>query len=54
MDQEYARLGQWARRVDDLTNAGEVVMVSAKVGDAVPSIGAREMENVGISGLMPR
>ena len=34
-------------------SAGKVVVAAPKVGDAVPSIGAREVENMLIASLMP-
>jgi hypothetical protein len=39
--------------VDYLAGAIEVVLATAEVGDAVPAIGAREVENVGIASFVP-
>ena len=39
--------------MDDLADTAEVVMIAAEVGDAVPAIWAREMQNSVIAGFVP-
>lgn len=39
--------------MDDLADTAEVVMVATEVGDAVPAIWAREVQNGVIAGLVP-
>ena len=39
--------------MDDLADTAEVVMIAAEVGDAVPAIWAREVQNGVVAGLMP-
>jgi len=53
MDEIDPGLGQWARCVDELADAIEVVIVATEVGYAMKTIWTREVQNVGIAGLVP-
>ena len=50
---QIAGFTEWGGRVNDLANAIEVVMVAAEVGDAVPAIRARKVQNGVVVGLVP-
>ena len=57
MNEVNPGLGQRTRRVDNLATALEsvieVVIVAAEVGYAVPAIWTREVQHIGIAGLVP-
>ena len=53
MDEVDTSLRQRRRGVKDLALSGQIEVATAKVGDAVPAIRAREVEDVGIACLMP-
>ena len=50
---QVAGFAEWGGRVNYLANAIEVVALTAEVGDAVPAVGAREVQNVGIASFVP-
>ncbi len=44
---------EWPGSVEDGTHLAEAIGAMAEVGNAVPAVGAREVENIWVSGLVP-
>ena len=53
MDEIDPGLRERTRGVNDLALTCQIEVAATKVGDAVPSIGAREVKNMEIACLMP-